>query len=81
LGSDKNICPVTRFSKIPLKSDDMYYIICLCEVGVTKNIKICTSAWRNISGIQACKPSLIKNMHFKFMGEGGLQWDMKTKYG
>ena len=69
-----------RFSKIPFKSDDMYYIICSCEVGVIKNIKICKSDWRNISGIQAGKCFLIQNTHFKFMG-GGLQWDMKMKYG
>jgi len=54
LGSDQNICPATRFSKISLKSDHTYYVTCLCKAGVIKNIKIYTSDWRNISGIQVC---------------------------
>ena len=50
------ICPVTRFSKIPLKSDQMHYIICLCEVGVIKiSRSIQVTGEINISGIQAGK--------------------------
>jgi hypothetical protein len=58
----------------------MYYITCLCKVGVIKNIKIYTSDWRNTSGIQMRKLFLIQNMHFKFM-VGGMGWDFKMKYG
>jgi hypothetical protein len=52
---------------ILLKSDHKYYTICWCETGVIKNVKIYRSDWRNKSGIQACKPSLIKNIFFKFI--------------